>query len=48
MEEIFIPALGMAMEEAVLSQWLVSPGQPVAVGDVVAVVETDKSTYDLV
>ncbi|MEJ7774233.1 MAG: 2-oxo acid dehydrogenase subunit E2 [Nocardioidaceae bacterium] len=48
MEEIFVPALGMAMEEAVLSQWLKSPGEPITTGDVVAVVETDKSTYDLV
>lgn len=48
MEEIFVPALGMAMEEAVLSQWLKSPGETVTVGDIVAVVETDKSTYDLV
>ncbi|MEV4624248.1 2-oxo acid dehydrogenase subunit E2 [Asanoa sp. NPDC049573] len=43
-----MPALGMAMEEAILNEWVKAPGEAVAAGDVVAVVETDKSTYDLV
>lgn len=47
MEEIFVPALGMAMEEATLLDWLKQPGDPVAVGDVVAEIETDKSTLEL-
>lgn len=47
MEEIFIPALGMAMDNAVLLEWLKQPGDPVNVGDVVAIIETDKTTLDL-
>ncbi|MDO8210328.1 biotin/lipoyl-containing protein [Conexibacter sp. CPCC 206217] len=47
MEEIFIPALGMAMEEATLVEWLRQPGDAVASGDPVAVVDTDKSTIDI-
>jgi len=47
MEEIFIPALGMAMEEATLVEWLKQPGDAVAAGDPVAVIETDKSTLDV-
>jgi pyruvate dehydrogenase E2 component (dihydrolipoamide acetyltransferase) len=46
-EEIFVPALGMAMEEAILVDWLKEPGDPVQVGDAVAEVETDKSTLEL-
>ena len=41
MEEIFVPALGMAMDNAMLLEWLKQPG------DVVAVIETDKTTLDL-
>lgn len=47
MEDIFIPALGMAMEEASLVEWLKQPGDPVAPGDEVAVIETDKATMEL-
>lgn len=48
MEELFIPATGMAMEDAELIEWLVQPGEPVAAGDAVAVIETDKATVDIV
>ncbi len=47
MEEIFIPAVGMAMEEAILLEWHKSPGDLVNIGDVIAVIETDKTTMDL-
>ncbi|MEI6407060.1 MAG: biotin/lipoyl-containing protein [Actinomycetes bacterium] len=47
MEEVFVPALGMAMDNAVLLEWLKNPGDPVAAGDVIAVIETDKTTLDL-
>lgn len=47
MEEIFVPALGMAMEEATLLEWAKQPGDPVAAGDIVAVIETDKSTIEI-
>ena len=36
MEEIFVPALGMAMDNAVLLEWLKQPGDAVNAGDVVA------------
>lgn len=47
MEEIFVPALGMAMEEATLVEWLKHPGDAVSAGDVLAVVDTDKATIDI-
>ncbi len=47
MEEIFVPALGMAMDNAMLLEWLKQPGDTVNAGDVVAVIETDKTTLDL-
>ena len=47
MEDIFIPALGMAMEEASLVEWLKDPGDPIAAGDQVAIIETDKAMLEL-
>lgn len=47
MEEIFVPALGMAMDNAILLEWLKQPGETVNAGDAVAVIETDKTTLDL-
>jgi pyruvate dehydrogenase E2 component (dihydrolipoamide acetyltransferase) len=47
MEEIFVPASGMAMEDVLFSEWLKQPGDEVAPGEPVAVVETDKSTVEL-
>ena len=47
MEEIFVPALGMAMDNAVLLEWLKQPGDAINVGDPVAVIETDKTTMEI-
>jgi pyruvate/2-oxoglutarate dehydrogenase complex dihydrolipoamide acyltransferase (E2) component len=47
MEEIFVPALGMAMDNVVLLEWLKQPGDQVTAGDIIAVIETDKTTLDL-
>jgi pyruvate/2-oxoglutarate dehydrogenase complex dihydrolipoamide acyltransferase (E2) component len=47
MTDIVIPALGIAMEEALLTQWFRQPGEAVAVEDPVAEIETDKATMDL-
>lgn len=47
MEEIFIPATGMAMEDAELVAWLKQPGDAVAPGDPIATIETDKVTVDI-
>lgn len=46
-KELFVPALGMAMEECILVEWLKQPGEAVTAGEPVAVIETDKSTLDL-
>ncbi len=42
-----MPALGADMEDGVLVEWLVGPGDAVARGDVVAVVETDKGAIEI-
>ena len=47
MEEIFVPALGMAMSEAVLLAWLKEPGDAVEAGEPIAEVETDKSVLEI-
>ncbi len=47
MEEIFIPASGMALEDVLLSEWLKQPGDEVSAGEPVAVVETDKAIMEL-
>jgi pyruvate dehydrogenase E2 component (dihydrolipoamide acetyltransferase) len=47
MEEIFIPASGMAGEDVLVTEWLKEPGDEVAVGEPVVVVETDKATVEL-
>jgi pyruvate/2-oxoglutarate dehydrogenase complex dihydrolipoamide acyltransferase (E2) component len=46
-EEIFVPALGMAMSEAVPLTWLKEPGDAVEAGEVIAEVETDKSVLEI-
>jgi pyruvate/2-oxoglutarate dehydrogenase complex dihydrolipoamide acyltransferase (E2) component len=47
MEEIFVPAVGMAMDNVVLLEWLKNPGDAVNAGDVIAIIETDKTTMDI-
>jgi pyruvate dehydrogenase E2 component (dihydrolipoamide acetyltransferase) len=47
MQEVTIPALGMAMTEAILTHWFKQPGDVVTVGDVLAEIETDKSAVEL-
>lgn len=42
-----MPTLGADMEEGTLLEWLVAPGAQVHRGDVVAVVDTDKSAVDV-
>lgn len=42
-----MPSLGADMEEAKLVEWLVKPGDTVARGDVVAVVETQKGAIEI-
>lgn len=42
-----MPKMSDTMEEGVLVSWLIEEGDPVAAGDVIAQVETDKATMDL-
>ncbi len=42
-----MPSLGADMEEGTVVEWLVKPGDEVHRGDVVAVVETEKSTIEV-
>jgi pyruvate dehydrogenase E2 component (dihydrolipoamide acetyltransferase) len=42
-----MPKTGMAMEEGVILEWRVNEGDTVKKGDVVALIETDKSTMEL-
>jgi len=44
---IIMPKTGMAMEEGVIIEWRIKTGDKVAKGDVVALIETDKSTMEL-
>jgi len=45
--EILMPALSPTMEEGTLAKWLVSEGDKVQPGDVIAEIETDKATMEL-
>jgi len=47
MSDFVMPSLGADMDDGVLNQWLVAPGDTVARGDVVAVVTTDKSDIEV-
>lgn len=42
-----MPSLGADMDEGKLSEWLVAPGDHVARGDIVAVVETSKAAIEV-
>jgi len=45
--EVILPKLGMNMEEATIVRWLKREGDRVTAGEVLAEVETDKTTTDL-
>jgi pyruvate/2-oxoglutarate dehydrogenase complex dihydrolipoamide acyltransferase (E2) component len=45
--EIRIPKLGMSATEVTLLEWMLGDGETVAEGDVIYVVETDKSTTEI-
>jgi glutaconyl-CoA/methylmalonyl-CoA decarboxylase subunit gamma len=45
--DIMVPEFGHGLTEALVVEWLVSVGDAVERGDVVAVLETDKSSVDL-
>jgi len=44
---ILMPALSPTMEKGNLAKWLKKEGDPVKTGDVIAEIETDKSTVEM-
>ena len=47
MSEFLMPSLGADMDEGTVLEWLVKPGDVVAKGDLVAVVDTSKAAVDI-
>ena len=47
MIELPLPSLGADMEKGTLLEWRVHPGDAVAKGDIVAVVDTTKAALDV-
>jgi len=45
--EILMPALSPTMEEGTLAKWLITEGDTVSSGDVLAEIETDKATMEI-
>lgn len=45
--EVRLPELADAMASATVTAWLKKPGDPVAAGEPIAEVETDKTTVEL-
>ena len=45
--EIRVPKLGVTEEDVVVADWLKAEGDPVAAGEVVVTIETDKATYEV-
>jgi pyruvate dehydrogenase E1 component beta subunit len=45
--EILMPALSPTMEEGKLAKWLVTEGQAIKPGDIIAEIETDKATMEV-
>lgn len=44
--ELKMPALSPTMEEGTLAKWLKSEGDEIAIGDIIAEIETDKATME--
>jgi len=44
--QILMPALSPTMEEGTLAKWLVSEGDAISAGDIIAEIETDKATME--
>jgi pyruvate dehydrogenase E2 component (dihydrolipoamide acetyltransferase) len=45
--QILMPALSPTMEEGKLAKWLITEGQKVRAGDIIAEIETDKATMEV-
>ena len=46
-EPIIMPRQGQSVESCILTEWKVTVGDQIAEGDVLAVIETDKASFDL-
>lgn len=44
---VIMPRQGQSVESCILTEWKVAPGDQVAEGDALAVIETDKASFDL-
>jgi glutaconyl-CoA/methylmalonyl-CoA decarboxylase subunit gamma len=44
---IMMPKWGLTMEEGTITEWMVGEGEPVEQGDVLCVVETEKTSVEL-
>jgi len=42
-----VPKLGNSVEECIIGRWMKHPGDAIAAGDVVAEIETDKTTFEV-
>lgn len=47
-EDIRVPGFGHSLDEALLVEWVAGVGDRIERGDVIAVVETDKASTDIV
>ena len=47
MHEVVVPNLGTQITEAELTEWVASEGDHVKAQQVIAILETEKSSYDL-
>jgi pyruvate dehydrogenase E2 component (dihydrolipoamide acetyltransferase) len=46
-EIVQMPKWGLSMEEGTINEWMVGPGEDVAQGDVLAMVESEKAQMEL-
>ena len=46
-EKITMPKLGLTMEEGTIGEWVAQPGQAVSAGDVLLVIETEKTSIEV-
>jgi len=46
-EAVIMPKTGMAMEEGLITEWFIKEGDTVSTGDILAEIETDKSSMEL-
>lgn len=45
--EIRMPKLGLTMESGTIQSWIISDGASVTIGDIILIIETDKTESEL-